>query len=144
MTLDGRMAYAVGDELVALYSITGRDDSYGHVFYACPGDHLIVRGVTSPGPYNRRMTYTYTVSKINCTDTFNAREGEVQLFRGVDEDLSNLAYSVTFDEVRHEDNWVRVQKILKLFKQKKHKGFYLEVIERANKRGYTVRVFKDV
>ena len=132
------MTFQVGDEVIVTKVIDGRDDCYGYVIYARAEERLVIREVRGP--------HTYIVSKVQGRDTFWAYDSELELHRGVNEDLSSLAYSIRFQNEFHNhvfDSWDRVAKILREFKKKKHKGFYLEVEELCGGRGYRVKVFKE-
>lgn len=139
------MAYEVGDVVEAVTNLVTDCDVYGPSLCAKAGEHLVISAVRSPFSYRAHKA---SIKKPGPGDEFYVRDSELELVRGVNEDLSNLAYSVVFDPEINRlgtlDSWDKVAKVLKLFKQKKHKGFYLEVEELARGRGYKVRVFRDV
>jgi len=133
------MTFEVGDIVEANQILDGRDDFYGHITYALTGDKLKVLRVMSP--------VSYEVQKVRGGDAFHARATELDLIRPVHGD-QNLVHAIriehSWNRVGKVDAWIRVAKILRLYKQKKHRGFYLDVEELNNNRGFRVKVYRDV
>lgn len=134
------MTFKVGDIVVATKQLISDDEFYGAYVCAQTDEKLVIAEIRSIVSYN---VHKASIKSPSGHDMFYVRDSELELVRGVDEDLSNLAYSLIINEFRHDQNWAKVEKILKLFKQKKHQGFYLEVEERDRGRGFKIRVFRE-
>lgn len=140
--------FNVGDVVRTTNDIIGcEDDFYGHIRYAKGGDHLEILKVLSPSRYDVKVVKRYD-NEHNFNQTFWVYGCELELVKGVNEDLSNLAYSVIvkpqyYRNLGRLDSWPEVVKILKAFKKKKNKGFYVEVNELTNNRGHSVKIFYD-
>ena len=134
------MTFKVGDIVVATKQLISDDEFYGAYVCAQTDEKLVIAEIRSIVSYN---VHKASISMPSAHDIFYVGDDELELVRGIDEDLSNLAYSIIIDELRHDQNWAKVEKILRLFKQKKHQGFYLEVEERDRGRGFKIRVFRE-
>ena len=137
------MAYEVGDVVEAVTNLVTDCDVYGPSLCAKAGEHLVISAVRSPFSYRAHKA---SIKKPGPGDEFYVRDSELELVRGVNEDLSNLAYSVKFETWQcggEEKAWDKVAKILREFKKKRNTGFYLEVEEHGRKRGYKNQEYKE-
>jgi hypothetical protein len=133
-----------GDILKTLVSITGHDDFFGSLLYAPQGCKLTVNKVLTPG--YRYEVHLASNNSPGMGDLFWVRHDEVMLLKSVTEDTSNLVHSVVLERdytKRNDDPWDRVAKILREYKKKKNKGFYVNVEELPKKLGYWVKVYKE-
>lgn len=133
------MTLQVGDIVESLIEVVSGDD-YGTWLCAKAGDRLVVFSHIRGGMYE-----VYQAWKTPDThDKFWIRESEVELVRAVNEDTTNLAYSIKVDYWAaggKDKAWDQVAKILREFKKRKHAGFYFDVQECRH--GYVVKVYKD-
>jgi len=133
------MTLQVGDIVESLTEIVSGDD-YGNWLCAKAGDRLVVHKHLQGSLYEVHQAWKTPDTR----DKFWIRESEVELVRAVNEDTSNLAYSIKinyWDAGGRDRAWDQVAKILREFKKRKHAGFYFDVQECRH--GCVVKVYKD-
>lgn len=140
--MDLNTEFKVGDIVAANIDLIS-DGDYGAWLCAKAGEHLVVKRIISPVSYE---VYKKSIENPKDYDLFWVRGTELDMIRAIDEDLTNLAYRINVDPIYYggmDKAWDKVSAILREFKKKKHRGFYIEVEELSRKRGYMVKVFKD-
>ena len=134
--------FEVGD-IVAPVANLYSDDGYGSSHLcASKGERLTVHTIFSKFSYEVHKT---SIKEPKPYDLFRVGRTELELVRSISEDTTNLVYSIVVESllIGHDKAWERVAKILREFKKKKHKGFYLDVEEMQRNRGYKIKVYKE-